>query len=822
MWISFVLCPFFIIGHFVNGKPQTYRNAFDCADEVLKANPDLPSQWIYPNGTFGGKASSFYTGWINESNSSMPSINIMNGPQGLRDILIGTQLKDRRIWPAAATYGMTWSPELTFHAGMFMASDFDDVHANVVLAPSVNVHRLPTGGRNWESISGEDAHLGVLAHAFVHGLQSNGLMGTLKNLVLNNQELGKDKVISSIDEETLYMEYLRAFKPALDAGVGAVMCSPNQIKFNDYWDKSNSHAHACGSERLRYILRHMMHFEGAVMTDLDAKMTNDTIRSISTYRNFANWEMSSGDDLHVPIPEELHYRGHVHHVLTGMFASGILSVSSDLEVCENAKFETKFPRQDLLPRMYADMFNYSQVFNSSDIDVFGAVLVAEGMVLLKNRPGTLPLRRLHPIPPPHLHIFPKKYVLLAGSILLSGGGSGDSSKKGHRNGGKKFLEKMASIIHKITHYQVEWDFQRKNTSNHTYDYILAFGAQFRTEGEDGYYNIDQCNSSESYKSYGNCSYSEFIKGFDKKIQHNHTKIISITTTGGVHYPDYMDLVDAAITLMYPGQFLPLALALVLKGDISPGGKLTFTLPTLETQKPHVNHIQSPIGRFNPGLDTKRPPPPSDKNSTKKPPPPPPHFKKGFQQIEDGAHWWDDENGNHSNIVQYGHRESNYVEKLLIGYKYFEKYEMIPAFPFGFGLTYRKLKVVPNLNSCISHAYCHLEFKVTDPRSGDPHYYPHHGHEYPYIASEVIQIYVGYITAIPNSYFPVKELRRFMKVWGPGVYKMELKEDNFKTTWDARYQRWLWPCHAPPFMPGWFRVSVGTSSDHILRWIELSC
>merc|ERR1719411_1461481 len=100
-------------------------------------------------------------------------------------------------------------------------------------------------------------------------------------------------------------------------------------------------------------------------------------------------------------------------------------------------------------------------------------------------------------------------------------------------------------------------------------------------------------------------------------------------------------------MMYPGQFLPQALGLVLKGDISPGGKLTFTLPTLETDS-HKYHIQSPIGRFNPGLDTKRPPPPSDKNSTKKPPPPPPHFKKGFQQIEDGAHWWDDENGNHSN------------------------------------------------------------------------------------------------------------------------------------------------------------------------------
>merc|ERR1712130_571922 len=126
------------------------------------------------------------------------------------------------------------------------------------------------------------------------------------------------------------------------------------------------------------------------------------------------------------------------------------------------------------------------------------------------------------------------------------------------------------------------------------------------------------------------------------------------------------------------------------GEISPGGKLTYTLPNLE-EHDNKAYIQSPIGRFNKGL-----------------------VYDGIKKrhtIEWPAYLWDHTNNKSSEIIQYNDHISSYAEKNLVGYKYYEKYNMIPLFPFGFGLSYTNYHIIPCFTYCVSHASCKIDVLV---------------------------------------------------------------------------------------------------------------
>merc|ERR1712233_136653 len=111
-----------------------------------------------------------------------------------------------------------------------------------------------------------------------------------------------------------------------------------------------------------------------------------------------------------------------------------------------------------------------------------------------------------------------------------------------------------------------------------------------------------------------------------------------------------------------------------------------------------------------------------------------------------AYLWDHTNNKSSEIIQYNDHISSYAEKNLVGYKYYEKYNMIPLFPFGFGLSYTNYHIIPCFTYCVSHASCKIDVLVKST------------HKYAGIASEVLQIYIGFITVIPTDSYPVKELR----------------------------------------------------------------
>ncbi len=89
-----------------------------------------------------------------------------------------------------------------------------DIH--VVLGPTINLHRSVLGGRLFEAYSEDPLLTGVLAAAYVEGLQSAGIGACLKHLVANESETDRNSMNSVVDEATLRELYLLPFEIAIE------------------------------------------------------------------------------------------------------------------------------------------------------------------------------------------------------------------------------------------------------------------------------------------------------------------------------------------------------------------------------------------------------------------------------------------------------------------------------------------------------------------------------------------------------------------------------------------------------------------------------
>ncbi len=154
------------------------------------------------------------------SRHGIPVLRANDGPQGFRSDGKGQPDKISTAWPAAITVAASWDPIVARRWGALMGKEFYDLGANVQLGPGLCVARVPTGGRNFEYLSGEDPTLGsILAGPAVEGIQSQGVIANAKHYVDNNQETERFDITEIVDERTNFEVYYRPFKAAVDAGV---------------------------------------------------------------------------------------------------------------------------------------------------------------------------------------------------------------------------------------------------------------------------------------------------------------------------------------------------------------------------------------------------------------------------------------------------------------------------------------------------------------------------------------------------------------------------------------------------------------------------
>jgi beta-glucosidase len=205
----------------------------------------------------------------------LPRIKMSDGPMGVR------------TWGPATGYAAgiglaaSWDTELAERVGTGLGRDARSRGVGFLLAPGVNIYRAPMNGRNFEYL-GEDPYLaGRIATAYIRGVQSQGVVATVKHFACNNSEFDRHNSNSIVDERTLREIYLPAFEAAVKEGhVGAVMDSYNLI--------DGEHATQNGFLN-NEVLKKEWGFRGILMSDWSA-----TYDGVAAAGNGLDLEMPSG------------------------------------------------------------------------------------------------------------------------------------------------------------------------------------------------------------------------------------------------------------------------------------------------------------------------------------------------------------------------------------------------------------------------------------------------------------------------------------------------------------------------------------------------
>ncbi|HEY2050311.1 MAG TPA: glycoside hydrolase family 3 C-terminal domain-containing protein [Caulobacteraceae bacterium] len=207
----------------------------------------------------------------------VPSLSVTDGPTGVRSL----RGEIATVFPVGVALAATWNPETARNVAGAIAREALAHGDQVVLAPTINIMRIPHWGRNFESYS-EDPHLTArIGVAYVQGLQAEGVGASLKHYAANNQELERFEVDVRVDERTLREIYLAAFEAVVkEADPWTVMASYNKI----------GGVYASEHRRLlTTILKEEWGYEGMVVSDWNAVK--------------ATTAAAAGLDLEMPGPE---------------------------------------------------------------------------------------------------------------------------------------------------------------------------------------------------------------------------------------------------------------------------------------------------------------------------------------------------------------------------------------------------------------------------------------------------------------------------------------------------------------------------------------
>lgn len=291
----------------------------------------------------------------------IPAIKVSDGPNGARGGGGFTDSVKAACFPAGISLASTWNIELVERIGQALGQEARSKGARVLLAPTVNTHRSPLNGRNFECYS-EDPYLsGRMAIAYITGVQSQGIGATIKHFVCNDSEYQRNSISSEVGERALREIYLAPFQAAVhEAKPWAIMASYNKI--NGTFAGENAYT-------LTEILRKEWNFDGVAMSDWFG--TQSTAASVN-----------AGLDLEMPGPAA--WRG-----------EKLLQAVERGEVDEATVNESVRRLLRLIERVGAFEHPTEEPERAIDLPQHRAIAreaAAEGIVLLKNERNVLPLQ----------------------------------------------------------------------------------------------------------------------------------------------------------------------------------------------------------------------------------------------------------------------------------------------------------------------------------------------------------------------------------------------------------------------------------------------
>ena len=271
-----------------------------------------------------------------------------------------------RTWGPTTAYAggvalaATWDTDFARKLGAALGKDARARSVNFLLGPGVNIARSPIAGRNFEYLS-EDPYLNAtIVVPYIEGVQSQGVIATVKHYAINNQEYNRHNVSSDVDERTMREIYFPAFEAAVTKGhVDAVMNSYNLI----------NGVHATQNEFLNLkVLKGEWGFKGILMSDWDA--TYDTVGAAN-----------NGLDLEMPGPRFMNPKA----LLAAIHAGAIKESTIDDKLMRIFSTELRYGFVD---RPQFDPSNSTYSVADRPVALQGAL---ESITLLKNEGHLLPL-----------------------------------------------------------------------------------------------------------------------------------------------------------------------------------------------------------------------------------------------------------------------------------------------------------------------------------------------------------------------------------------------------------------------------------------------
>ena len=291
----------------------------------------------------------------------IPPIKVTDGPCGARGGRYqgGTT---SACFPCGTALAATWNPDLVERVGAALAEEARTKRAQVLLAPTVNIHRSPLAGRNFECYS-EDPHLTArMAVAYIRGVQSRNVGACIKHFVCNDSEFERNTISSQVGERALREIYLAPFEAAVkEAKPWSVMASYNRVN-GTYVSED--------PRLLEDILRREWGFEGFVVSDWYG--TRSTAAAVE-----------AGLDLEMPGPPR--HRG--EKLLDAVKAGAVSESSLDAAV-----------RRLLEVTLRSGILDHPEEAAEESIDRpehrrLAREAAGEAIVLLKNESEVLPLDR---------------------------------------------------------------------------------------------------------------------------------------------------------------------------------------------------------------------------------------------------------------------------------------------------------------------------------------------------------------------------------------------------------------------------------------------
>ena len=679
------------------------------------------------------------------SRLGIPTMVLADGPAGLRiqpEREGDSHTYYATAFPIATLLASTWDTDLVYQVGRSMGNEVLEYGVDIILGPGMNLHRNPLCGRNFEYHSEDPFVTGSIAAAMVNGIQSQGVGACLKHFAANNQETNRNNIDTIVSERALRELYLEGFRIAVEeAQPWSVMSSYNRI--NGLFT-SESH------DLLTKVLRQDWGFKGFVMTDWGGG-SNTVAR------------MKAGNDLIMPgnINQSIDI---VSAVRDGSLDESLL----DRNVENILNVVLKTPR-----------FKGYQHSDKPGLEAHAAVTrqaAADGMVLLKNNKGILPLAR------------EIKNIAVFGNtsfrIITGGTGSGDVNEaysvsliEGLANSGYSIDE---SLQVRYTDYIKESEAKQPKLSwleallnplppipemeiNSTIaegavdDSDIALITIGRNAGEGG------DRKAEAGDFYLTDTETMLIKTVSRAFQAKGKKAVVILNIGGViEAASWMDYPDAVLLAWQGGQETGNSIADVLSGKVNPSGKLTCTFPNSYDDVPSS-------GNF-PGIELPR--------------------REGDVLASDDT--INDSLPSMRRIPS----EVVYEEGIYVGYRYYDTFKVPVAFEFGYGLSYTQFKY-SNLKlsskTFESNLVVSIDVKNTGKAAG----------------REVVQVYLS----APKGQLekPAKELKAFGKtrLLKPGEsQRLSFAIDGRSlASYDSTTTSWVAEA-------GTYAVKIGASSANI--------